>query len=234
MPIIVPPQKTVTAGEPVTAEGWNAIVGGIAALTQYLNATEDSGVRVAIKNVGVTDARVTATRDDGITYEAVPPVPPGTEYILAGLRPAAYTIRVEAPGFSTATASITVPIATPVEVSLETNGSFMPQLFGLTLRSALQELSGKKIAVARILDVVGRDVAPANPGSEYNDQPVLAHVPAAGTPVPPDGQVQLVVATALQVQQSVEVPSLAGLTLAEAQKALEAVGLVLGKVVSKS
>lgn len=234
MPINVPPQTTVSPGEPVTAEGWNAIVGGVTALTQYLNATEASGVHVVIKNAGVTNARVTATRDDGVTYEAVAPVPPGTDFIIAGLRPGAYVVRVEAPGFTTETASITAPIATPVEISLQANGAFMPELFGSTLRAALQELSSRKIAVGRILDVVGRDVAPANPGSDYNDQPILAHFPSAGTAVPPEGQVQLLVSTALQVQQSVEVPSLAGLTLSEAQKALEALGLVLGKVVTKT
>jgi|KBSMisStandDraft_5_1062788.scaffolds.fasta_scaffold36369_2 hypothetical protein len=234
MPINVPPQTTVSPGEPVTAEGWNAIVGGVTALTQYLNATEASGVHVVIKNAGVTNARVTATRDDGVTYEAVAPVPPGTDFIIAGLRPGAYVVRVEAPGFSTETTSITAPIATPVEISLQANGAFMPELFGLTLRAALQELSSRKIAVGRILDVVGRDVPPANPGSDYNDQPILAHFPSAGTAVPPEGQVQLLVSTALQVQQSVEVPSLAGLTLSEAQKALEALGLVLGKVVTKT
>jgi len=234
MPINVPPQTTVSPGEPVTAEGWNAIVGGVTALTQYLNATEASGVHVVIKNAGVTNARVTATRDDGVTYEAVAPVPPGTDFIIAGLRPGAYVVRVEAPGFSTETTPITAPIATPVEISLQANGAFMPELFGLTLRAALQELSSRKIAVGRILDVVGRDVPPANPGSDYNDQPILAHFPSAGTAVPPEGQVQLLVSTALQVQQSVEVPSLAGLTLSEAQKALEALGLVLGKVVTKT
>jgi len=234
MSINVPPQKTVNAGEPVTAEGWNALVGGITALTQYLNATEASGVRITIKNVGVKSARVTATRDDGVTYEAVAPVPPGSEYILSGLRPGSYQLRVSAPGFQVQNASVTVPVDTPIEVSLQTNGAFMPELFGLTLRAALQALAGQKIAVARILDVVGRDVAPANPGSDYNDQPVLAYFPASGTAVPPEGQVQLVVSAPLQVQPSVEVPSLAGLTLAEAQKALEAVGLVLGKVTSRN
>jgi hypothetical protein len=144
-------------------------------------------VHVVIKNAGVTNARVTATRDDGVTYEAVAPVPPGTDFIIAGLRPGAYVVRVEAPGFTTETASITAPIGTPVEISLQANGAFMPELFGSTLRAALQELSSRKIAVGRILDVVGRDVAPANPGSDYNDQPILAHFPSAGTAVPPEG-----------------------------------------------
>jgi hypothetical protein len=233
MPIDVPPQKTVSPGEPVTAEGWNAIVGGVSALAAYLNATEASGVQVSIKNAGVRDARVTATRDDGLTFEAVAPVAPATNYVLAGLRPGAYSVRVEAPGFAPEVVSVSVPVAAPVEISLQASGAFMPELFGLTLRSALQELSSRKIAVSRILDVVGRDVAPANPGSEYNEQPVLGYFPSAGSAVPPDGQVQLVVSASLQVQPSVEMPSLAGLSLAEAQKALEAVGLVLGRVTTK-
>ena len=33
MPITVPPPNPVNPGEPVTAEGWNAIVGGVIALT---------------------------------------------------------------------------------------------------------------------------------------------------------------------------------------------------------
>lgn len=234
MPISVPPQRTVTPGEPVTAEGWNAIVGGVTELTNYLNATEATGLRVLVKNPDVADARVTATREDGVTYEAVAPVPPATEYIITGLRPGAYKVRVDAAGFSTETTDVTAPVTAPVEFSLKASGAFMPELFGLTLRAALQELGSRKIAVARILDVVGRDVAPANPGSDYNDQPILMQVPSVGTAVPPEGQIQLVVSAALQVQASVEVPSLSGLTLAEAQKALEAIGLVLGKVVTKS
>jgi hypothetical protein len=230
MPVNVPPSRTVNPGEPLTADAWNAIVAGIVALTQYLNATEAIGVHVVIHNAGLTGARVTATRDDGLTFEAVQPIPPGTDYILAGLRPGAYTIRVDAAGFQTSTAAVTVPVAAPVEFTLQPSGAFMPDLFGMTLRAGLQELSSRHIATGRILDVVGRDVAPANPGSNYLDQPLIAYLPAAGTAVPPDGQVQLVVSAPLQVQPSVEVPSLAGLSLSEAQKALEAIGLIVGKV----
>lgn len=234
MPVNVPPQKTVNPGEPVTAEGWNALANGINALTTYINGSEASSARVIVKNAGVTQARVTAVRDDDVTFEAVAPVAPGTEYIFAGLRPGAYTIRVEAPGFATATLQATVPLTAPLEVSLAASGAIMPLLFGLTLRAALQEAATRGVKISRIIDIVGRDVAPANPGAEYNDQPVLVQRPDEGIAVPPDGSAQLVVATTLQVDPSVEMPSLAGLTLAEAQKALEAVGLTLGKVDTKS
>jgi hypothetical protein len=229
MAIDVPAPKQVKAGEPVTAEGWNAIVNAINATIQYLNTSEASSVRVVIKNTGVTSARVTASRDDGVTFEAVAPVPPGTQYIVAGLRAGGYKIRVDAPGFNRGLVDITAPVANPVEVTLAASGALMPALFGLELRAALLELKNRNIAVDRVLDVVGRDVAPANPDPAYVNQPVLMQLPEAGAAVPPEGRVQLVVSAALQAEAAVEVPSLAGLTLAEAQKALENVGLKLGK-----
>jgi beta-lactam-binding protein with PASTA domain len=48
--------------------------------------------------------------------------------------------------------------------------------------------------------------------------------------VPAGSGAVFVIAVPIQVEAAVEVPSLAGLTQQEAQKALEAIGLVLGKV----
>jgi hypothetical protein len=232
MAIDAPAPKQVKAGEPVTAEGWNAIVNAITATIQYLNTSEASSVRVAIKNTGVTTARVTATRDDGVSFEAVAPVPPETQHIFAGLRAGAYKLRVDAPGFSPGLVDIVAPVANPVEVTLAASGAVMPPVFGMALRAALLELKNRNIAVDRVLDVVGRDVAPANPDPAYANLPVLLQLPDAGVAVPPEGRVQLVVSAALQAEAAVEVPSLAGLTLAEAQKALENVGLKLGRSVT--
>ncbi len=226
--------KTVNPGEPVTAQGWNVIVNAIVAITNYLTSTEAASLKVTITNPDVSPtARVTALRDDGVTFQAVAPVPPGTNYIFSSLRPGPYSIRAEAAGFDAATKSVTAPAADAVSITLTRRGAFMPAVFGSALQSALQELKNRNIAVARVLDVTGRDVAPANPGADYNTSPVLAQIPAAGQPVLPEGNAQLVVATALQVQPTIEIPALTGLTLAEAQKALEGIGLVLGKVVTK-
>jgi hypothetical protein len=109
----------------------------------------------------------------------------------------------------------------------------MPLVLGQTLQASLATLSNVNIKVQRVLDVTGRDVPPANPGADYNDQPVLVQFPDPGKPVPPADSALLVVAAALRVEASIEMPSLAGLSLAEAQKALEGLGLVLGRVVSK-
>jgi hypothetical protein len=227
--------KTVNAGEPVTAEAWNVIVKAILSLTNYLSSTEGSSLQVSLTNTGLvaSSVRMTATRDDGVTFQAVAPVPPGTQFVFSGLRPGSYTIRAEAPGFDPATKAVTSPATDPITLTLTPHGAFMPLVFGSSLQAALQQLQNSSITVDRILDVTGHDVPTANPGSEYASSLVLMQIPDAGTPVAPEGKTQLVIAAALQIQPSIEVPSFVGLTLAEAQKALEGMGLVLGNVVTK-
>lgn len=227
--------KTVLPGEPVTAQGWNEIVVAIAAIVQYLQTTQASAVRVAIGNADLdpASARVTATAASGAAFQAVRPIPPDTHFIFSGLPPGPYTVRAEAPGFNAATTSITVPVAGAVSISLERAGSFMPLVFGQELAAGLAQLRNANIAVSRVIDVAGRDVPPANPGPEYTDSPVLMQFPAPGQVVGPGASAQLIVAAALEVEAAVEMPPLAGLTLAEAQRALEGLGLVLGRVVTK-
>lgn len=225
--------KTVTPGEPLTAQAWNDIVTAVAALNHHILSTEASSVRVQIANADIAlgQVRVTALPQDGTqAFEAVRPIPPGTEHIFSGLRPGVYTVRAEAPGFDAATATVTVPATEPVSLTLVPRGASMPALFGRPLGQALGDLKALGIAVSRVLDIAGREVAPANPGADYTDSPVLVQIPAPGQPVPPEGSAQLAVAAALQVEPSIEVPSLTGLSLEEAKKALEAAGLVLGKV----
>src|SRR5689334_15101273 len=105
-------RKTVQAGDPVTAQAWNDLVTGIATLYAYIEASEAAAVRVQISNSGIdlSSVRVAATRDDGIAFEAVDPVPPGTLFTFPGLRPGAYKLRAEAPGFEPATLDLVVPV----------------------------------------------------------------------------------------------------------------------------
>jgi len=160
-------------------------------------------------------------------------VPPSTQHVFPGLRTGSYQLRAEAPGFQVATTSVTTPEAAVVNLALVAGGAFMPALFGQALQEALANLSAAQIAVERVLDVTGTDVAPANPGPQYNSSLVLMQLPLPGTPVATGQGVQLVIAAVLQPQASIEIPSLTGLSLAEAQKALESLGLVLGKVITK-
>lgn len=228
-------KKLASAGEPLTAQAWNDIVNALGQVHVHLESTEASALKVQISAAGIDLAgvRVTAVRDDGIAVDAVAPVPPGTQHTFAGLRPGAYTLRAEAPGYQAASANVTVPDANVQNLPMTRSGAFMPLVFGQTLQEALAALANQQIAVSRILDVTGTDVPTANPGAQYNSSRVLVQLPLQGTPVPTGQSVQLVVAALLQAQSSVEIPPLTGLTLAEAQKALEGLGLVLGKVVTK-
>ena len=227
--------KEVKAGEPVTAQGWNEIVKAVVAITQFLETSEATSLRVHVTN---TDAdplqtRVTAVRDDGLSAEAVAPVTAGGDFMFGALKPGAYTVRASAAGFDEASAPVTIPTSATLSLTMQAAAVRMPSIFGLQLPAALATLKTAKINVARVVDVAGRDVAPANPGPEYNTAPVLFQFPLAGEYVTPAVTAQLVVAAALVAEAAVEMPSLVGLTQAEAQKALENIGLVLGKVVIK-
>lgn len=228
--------KTVNAGEPVTAEAWNVIVQAILSLTEFVNSSEGSKLGIILQPAAaVPFARMTAQRDDGAMFEAVAPVPPADGFVFSGLKPGRYTIQASAPGFDTSTSTVVVQgrQEAPMAIELKPHGTFMPLVFGSTLPAALLVLQNAKINVSRILDVIGNDVPTANPGPDFNNSLVLAQIPDAGTPLAPGESVQIVIAAKLQVQPSIEVPSFAGLTLNEAQKALEALGLVLGKVTTK-
>lgn len=226
----------VSPGEPLTAQAWNDVVNALAQAHTYIESTASSALKVQVTAAGAElgRVRVTAISADGIAVDAIAPVPPSTQHVFAGLQPGAYTLCVEAPGFQAATAQVTLPDANVQNIALQPSGGFMPAIFGLTLQEAIASLGNAQIALGRILDITGADVPTANPGAQYTGARVLVQLPLAGTPVPTGQSVQLVIAATLQSQPSVEMPSLTGLTLAEAQKALEGIGLVLGKVVTKT
>jgi len=109
----------------------------------------------------------------------------------------------------------------------------MPDLFGAPLSAAIAALQTEGIAFSRLLDFEATEYAPANPGAEQLGQPVLAQSPAAGTLVDASAEARgasLVIAVPAKLESVAEVPSLAGLTQAEAKQVLEKIGLRLGKV----
>lgn len=226
-------KHTVRPGEPLTAQAWNDIVEGIDGAYQYLQSTLHV-VRVRVTNVGLDpgSVRVTATREGAPPAEAVRPVAPERDHILSRLDQGAWTITAQAPGFAAATATVNISDAgeTTQEMALTASAPIMPDLFGDTLESSLDQLSTLGIPVTRLLDFTGRELAAAATVKENPDAPVLVQWPAVGTPVSGGQGIGLVVALPLQTEAAVEVPSLSGLTQQEAQKALESIGLVLGKV----
>jgi hypothetical protein len=222
----------VSPGQPLTAQAWNDIVDALDGVHQFIAATQHA-VRVKITTPGVAlgSVRVTAQRGSEPPFEAVRPVPPDDHHVIVGLEPGAYTVRAEAPGFAVATAPLTNAAApAELEIALTPNGALMPDLFGKTLADARAALGALTIPLSRLLDFSGNEIASANPGRELDDTLVLVQQPPAGTAVPPGQSAQLVIAVPPRIESAIEVPSLAGMTLVEAQKALEALGLSLGKV----
>lgn len=224
--------KKVDPGEPITAQAWNEMVDGIKDLNAFVLASESTALRVRLGNVNISlsTVRITARRDDGWLTEAVAPVSGDGQFVFASLPAGVFTLQATAPGFKPAGASVTIPSEEEVSLTMEPDGAFMPNMLGVELGSALAGLDNLGISVGRLLDVVGKELPPANPGSEYSSQPVLVQLPDPGVAVPPEGKVQLVIAAALRLDDSVEIPPLTGLTLNEARKALAAIGLKLGKV----
>ena len=230
--------KEVSPGEPITAQAWNDIVLAIGSIMGFLEASTGSGLRVIVGNAAAdpTATRVMAIAENGSVTEGalIPPgateSAPGGAFSIRNLTPGSYTVRAEAPGFTAATETVTIPSTTPVTVTMTAAAPFMPLVFGMKLSDALAELATANINVSRILDITGQEVPPANPPSEHRDSPVLMQFPARGEPVAAGATAQLVVAAALELEASVEMPSLAGLSLPEARRVLDELGLVLGRV----
>ena len=224
--------KQVSPGEPITSEAWNELVTGISELNKFVLANQSTALEVKMSNVDISldSVRITALRSDGWLAEAVAPVDGDGVFVFASLPPGSYKVEASAAGFKSSSKNVTIPSSEPLELALEQSGAFMPNLIGVELASGLAILEDLDVVVGRLIDVVGRELAPAKPSSEYANQPIVMQLPDPGEAVPPEGRVQIVVSAALQVDDSVEIPSLTGLTLSEARTALEAIGLKLGNV----
>ena len=229
--------KNVSAGEPLTAEAWNQLVDGLRAVNDHVRTAVASTLAVTITNVDLDASNliVTAANADGPqVFQAVrDPDSVTIGFTFSELPAGVYTVRATAPGFATVAVSATVPDDAAVEITLAPDGALMPNVFGVPLRQALKTMTEQAINVARVLYITGRYVAPANPSPDFADAPILAQIPDAGVAVPKDAAISLVVAASLREEPSVEMPSLAGLTLDEARQALESIGLVLGDVTTK-
>lgn len=224
----------VNAGQPITAQAWNEIVGNLAQVIDLLNAQAGQSLRVAVNNPSADAAniRVSAIAEgaQGAVFEAAKPVPPDTSFTLTGLSPGNYSIRAEAPGFTPTTTMIALPGADTATLTMARAHPQMPDVFAVTLEQALSTLSTAGVVVQRVVDTTGRDIAPANPGAEFLGSHVLVQLPETGDPAPASGGAQLVISAALEVQQSLVMPPLAGLSLTEVRRVLDDLGLTLGEV----
>lgn len=231
MPLTKPALVHADPGRPITAQAWNAIVDAIGGLYDAVNALGGNTLKVNVTVGGQwrTDARVLAISAAGDrVVEAIPPFGEQKWYLLAGLTEGTWQLRVTAPGCEDRVINATVPSDVHYTVSPTPNQKVMPDLFGRTVNQALAALAAQSLTIDAILDTAGAPVPKLNPPASVQDAVVLWQHPAPNAfATASAAQVRLVVSAELE-SATVTVPNLAGLTLAEATKALNALGLKLG------
>jgi hypothetical protein len=234
MALTKPALTQVQPGEPVTADGWNAIVGGLSDLYDAVLAFGQGVLQVSVLFNGqpVAGAQVVAAPATGdlTPVNAVPLYGTVTNYTVVGVTPGVWHVFVAAPGFQAAAQDITIPAANPLVFNLAPAGVVVPDLFGVVAQTALAQLSSLNIAIDILLDVLGHEVSKTTLPPQYQNQPILAQLPAAGTVIDPTAtRVRLVLATALEQADSVTMPSLVGLSYDEVTSVLDGLGLKIGK-----
>ncbi len=238
MPLVKPPLASVEPGRPITAQGWNAIVDGLGVLYDAVLAFGSGAITVSVQadDEPVAGATIVAEpKGGGQPVEGLPLFGTRTTYLVTGVSDGEWQVHISAPGFTTQVLDVTVPTASPVTVNLARAGTVVPDLFGQPLQAALATLSGANLGVDVILDALGHEVSRTQIPAESQNSPVLAQLPVAGSVIDPaTTRLRLVVAAAVRDEPIVTVPSLVGLTQTEAARALERIGLRLGKVTVRS
>jgi hypothetical protein len=233
-PALVP----ATPGAPVTAQGWNGIVGGLSDLYDAVLALGGGTIAVTVSGPAsgpVPDARVVAVpAGSGNPIEAIAPFPGSPAHLLVGVGSGVWHVSVFAPGFQPVTQDVSAPVSDPIVVNLTTTLVATPDLFGIGALSAVTQLDALGLQVDTILDITGAEVARTNMPLVNQNSPVLAQTPAAGTPADPVAdRVRLVVAAAISTQETVTMPSLVGLTYGEVTAVLNRLGLAVGSTRSR-
>jgi hypothetical protein len=245
MSLTTPSLAQVTAGEPVTAQGWNQLVVGLTGLYDAVIALGGATLDVTVNTqvpapAGATDTTptimplpdadvVAEPLGEGRPVRAIPPFGTRTAHLLVGLTEGSWRVHVQADGFTSDIRDVTVP-SDPLVVTLTSAGVVVPDLFGVSMQAALDRLRALGIDADLILDTTGREVSRTAVPPEYVDAPILMQLPSAAAVVPTGtGRVKLVVASALRRDPVVTMPSLAGLSLSEAQQVLDRLGLRLGQ-----
>jgi len=238
MPLTRPALADAVPGAPVTAQAWNDIVGGLLDLYDAVLALGGAVVEVEaqFEGVAIGGASVVAEPlgDGGTTTPvgAIPPIGPRTSHLIVGLTPGQWRIRVEVDGLTAESRDVTVPVEAPLVIDLEAAGPLVPDVFGLGTLEARGALNNADIPSdrLRIIDSSGQEIAAHDVSPEHANAEVLVQTPEPGS-ILVDGAevVRLVVAAPLVQTETVTMPSLSGLTLAEATAALKAIGLSIGE-----
>ncbi|MEM9519502.1 MAG: hypothetical protein AAGA37_09285 [Actinomycetota bacterium] len=230
-----PPLAEASPGAPITAQAWNDIVTGLGDLYDAVLAFGSATVRVDPQLAGVTvpGARVIAEAAsiEANPVAALPPIGPRTEYLLAGIAPGEWRIRVEAPGLQSAiTSVIELPTSEPVVVEMEAAGPVVPDVFGMTVLEARAKLNDAGVITdrLRLIDTAGLELSAHDVPTDHTNSEVLVQTPGPqAVLVSAETPVRLVIAAPLVQTETVTMPSLIGLTINEATSALQALGLTI-------
>lgn len=233
MPLVKPSLAPVSAGQPVTAQAWNAILSAIGALYDAVLALGTNSVDITVQDSAgpVTSATVVAVPATGAPVQAVAPRAGGTAYTLTALAPGAWTVHVSAPGYAATSVALTVPVAAaPPPVTLTRTTVTMPDLLGKAASVALGELATGSIQVEQILDVTGDEVSRTALPADRANAKVLFQFPLPGAQVTAaSARTRLVLSAEAEATTTV-MPSLVGMSYAQLVKALNDAGLQLGTV----
>jgi hypothetical protein len=231
MPLTRPTLASVSPGEPLTAQAWNALTNGLTGLYDAVIAL--GGGTLEVEVTGPDPEAVTVIAEplgEGRATEALPPFGTRARHLLVGLTDGPWRVHVSADGFAAQQREVTMPVTDPVAVALAVDGVVVPDFFGQPTRGVLDKLRSLGIDADALIDTTGREVSRTSLPPEYVDAPVLMQLPEAGAVVPTGtGRVRLVVASALRRDPVVTMPSLIGLSLTEAKQVLDRLGLVLGE-----
>lgn len=231
-PLVKPALAPVSAGHPVTAQGWNAIQDAVGALYDAVNALGGHTLVVEVRDgsTPLTDARVVAVPASGAPIDAVPPRAGTTAFTLTGLTDGLWTVHVSAPGFAAASPQVTIPATTTTTITLAASTVVMPDLLGLTATIAVGTLSGASIQLDQILDVQGDAISTTSLPADRATAKVLFQFPVPGTRVTAATAKTRLVISAEPESQISTVPALSGMTYAQLVKALNDAGLRLGNI----
>ena len=241
MPLTKPALAPAEPGIPITAQAWNDIVDGLSDLYDAVLALGSAVVTVSVtfNDTPVPGAQVVAEPLDGEAFEvaAIPPIGTRTAYLLPGLTPGQWRVRVRTAGLNEESRDIEVPRDEPLAVAMQAAGPVVPDVFGRGLGEAMRDLSDSGIAAdrVRVLDASGRDVSPHDVPPEHRNSDVLVQLPVPGSVLTSSASgVRIVVAAPLVDAQTVTMPSLIGLTHDEMVQTLTSLGLTVGRTTIRS
>jgi hypothetical protein len=232
MALTKPNLVNANPGQPITAQAWNAVLSAIGNLYDAVLALGTNTVDIELRDgsTPVTAAQVVAVPASGAPVVAVPPRAGGTAFTLTGLSAGAWTVHVDAHGFTAAPVAVTIPASAAVTVNLTAATKLMPDLLALTGSAALTKLTADGIQIETILDVNGNEISKTNLPPAAVTARVLFQYPDPGDRVvAATAKTRLVLSSDVASQVTV-VPSLVGMSYAQLLQAINDAGLKLGSV----